>query len=76
MRGLRALGICGAVPAVSMIGLRSAGEGGPGHVNDADVVVGLTGQKGLMEYIADLFPQEVHVQRVGTKPFPATREGA
>lgn len=45
-------------------------------VNDADEVVGLTGQKGLMEYIADHFPQEVHVQRIGTHPYPATREGA
>jgi len=39
-------------------------------------VVGLTGQKGLMEYIAEHFPQEVMVQRVGTKPYPSQREGA
>ncbi len=37
---------------------------------------GLTGQKGLMEYIADYFPGEVMVQRVGTKPIPESREGA
>ena len=37
---------------------------------------GLTGQKGLMEYIADYFPGEVMVQRVGTKPYPDSREGA
>lgn len=46
-------------------------------VVDADHrVVGLTGQKGLMEYVAEHFPEEVMVQRVGTKPYPATREGA
>lgn len=39
-------------------------------------VVGLTGQKGLMEYIAENFPQEVMVQRVGTRPYPSQREGA
>lgn len=38
-------------------------------------VVGLTGQKGLMEYVADHFPQQVLVQRVGSKP-PQEREGA
>lgn len=37
---------------------------------------GLTGQKGLMEYIAEYFPDEVMVQRVGTKPYPESREGA
>ena len=39
-------------------------------------VVGLTGQKGLMEFVAEHFPQEVMVQRVGTKPYPNRREGA
>ena len=39
-------------------------------------VAGLTGQKGLMEYVAEHFPGEVMVQRVGGKPFPGTREGA
>ncbi len=43
--------------------------------DDAGQVVGLTGQKGLMEYIADHFPQHVHVQRVGSPP-PREREGA
>ncbi|MEM9186442.1 MAG: CBS domain-containing protein [Planctomycetota bacterium] len=38
-------------------------------------VTGLTGQKGLMEYIADHFPQQVLVQRVGSRP-PQEREGA
>jgi CBS domain-containing protein len=39
-------------------------------------VVALTGQKGLAEYIADHFPQQVMVQRVGGKPGTETREGA
>jgi len=39
-------------------------------------VCGLTGQKGLMEYIAEYFPRQVMVQRVGTNPYPSNREGA
>ena len=35
-------------------------------------VVGLTGQKGLMEYVAEHFPAEVMVQRVGSEPYPQT----
>lgn len=38
-------------------------------------VAGLTGQKGLMEYVADHFPQQVLVNRVGSRP-PREREGA
>lgn len=38
-------------------------------------VIGLTGQKGLMEYVSEHFPQQVMVQRVGSPP-PAEREGA
>ena len=45
-------------------------------VNGNGRVVALTGQKGLMEYIAEHFPREVMVQRVGTPPFPHEREGA
>ena len=45
-------------------------------VNKSGKVVGLTGQKGLMEYVAEHFPGEVMVQRVGTEPFPEHREGA
>lgn len=37
--------------------------------------VALTGQKGLMEYVAEHYPQQVMVQRVGCKP-PEKREGA
>lgn len=36
----------------------------------------LTGQKGLMEYVAEHFPQQVMVQRVGVKPYSGQREGA
>ena len=39
-------------------------------------VVGLTGQKGLAEYIADHFPRQVMIQRVGGRPGQETREGA
>jgi CBS domain-containing protein len=39
-------------------------------------VAALTGQKGLMEYIADHYPGQVMVQRVGVPPYPQTREGA
>lgn len=39
-------------------------------------VCGLTGQKGLMEYIAEHFPREVMVQYVGRKSQDSEREGA
>lgn len=39
-------------------------------------VIALTGQKGLSEYVADHFPQQVMVQRVGGKPGLERREGA
>ncbi len=45
-------------------------------VDESGAVVGLTGQKGLMEYVAAHFPQEVMVQRVGTEAYPQHREGA
>ncbi len=45
-------------------------------VNENGRVVGLTGQKGLMEYIAEHFSREVMVQRVGSSPYPRQREGA
>jgi len=38
--------------------------------------IGLTGQKGLSEYIADHFPEQVMVQRVGGQLGMETREGA
>jgi CBS domain-containing protein len=45
-------------------------------VDDQGLLAGLTGQKGLMEYIAEHFPRQVIVQRIGGKPYPAQREGA
>ncbi len=45
-------------------------------VDDQGKVAGLTGQKGLMEYVAEHFPGTVMVQRVGTEAYPAAREGA
>lgn len=38
--------------------------------------IGLTGQKGLSEYIAEHFPEQVMVQRIGGQPGMETREGA
>lgn len=45
-------------------------------VGDDDRVIGLTGQRGLMEYIAEHFPGDVTVQRIGMPPYLADREGA
>ena len=45
-------------------------------VDDDGRVTGLTGQKGLMEYVADHFPQIVLTQRAGVEPPSSTREGA
>jgi len=45
-------------------------------VNDDGVLVGLTGQKGLMEYVADHFSGQVMVQRIGCTPAMHSREGA
>lgn len=45
-------------------------------VDDDGVLVGLTGQKGLMEYVADHFPGQVMVQRIGCAPAMHSREGA
>ena len=44
-------------------------------VDEEGRVVGLTGQKGLMEYVAEHFPGQVMVQRVGCAPY-LNREGA
>jgi predicted transcriptional regulator len=46
------------------------------ELDDAGKVKGLTGQKGLSEYIADHFPEQVMVQRIGGQPGMETREGA
>ena len=45
-------------------------------VDENGRVIGLTGQKGMMEYIAEHFPREVMVQRVGSSVCPPQREGA
>lgn len=45
-------------------------------MDESDRVIGLTGQRGLMEYVAEHFPGEVMVQRVGQSSFLSDREGA
>lgn len=45
-------------------------------VDEQDRVVGLTGQRGLMEYVAEHFPGQVMVQRIGLPPYYSEREGA
>lgn len=45
-------------------------------VDEQNRVVGLTGQRGLMEYVAEHFPGEVTVQRIGQPPYLSDREGA
>ena len=47
-----------------------------GVVDDEGKPVGLTGQKGISEYIAEHCPQQVMVQRIGGKPGHQEREGA
>lgn len=45
-------------------------------VTDADGrLVGLTGQRGLAEYVSEHFPQLVMAQRLGGKPWMDEREG-
>jgi CBS domain-containing protein len=45
-------------------------------VDQKGKAVGLTGQKGLMEYIAEHFPRQVKVQRTDDKLYMDEREGA
>jgi hypothetical protein len=45
-------------------------------LDDEGRAVALTGQKGLMEYIADHFPGQIMVQRIGCAPYIQQREGA
>ena len=47
-----------------------------GVVDDQGKLIGLTGQKGMSEYIAEHCPQQVMVQRIGGKPGLQQREGA
>ena len=37
--------------------------------------VAITGQKGIMEYIADHFPRQIKVQRMSSDFFTGQREG-
>jgi CBS domain-containing protein len=46
------------------------------ELDEQGKAIGLTGQKGLSEYIADHFPEQVMVQRIGGNPGTETREGA
>lgn len=45
-------------------------------VDNDGKLVGLTGQRGLLEYVADHFPSQVMVQRIGGTPHLRSREGA
>ena len=45
-------------------------------VDEDEKVTALTGQKGLMEYIAEHFPRQILTQPVGVKPPTDQREGA
>lgn len=44
--------------------------------DDGGQLIGVTGQRGIFEYLADCFPQQVLVQRLGSKPWMEQREGA
>ena len=39
-------------------------------------LLGVTGQRGIAEYVAEYFPQQVSVQRLGSTPWMQNREGA
>ena len=66
-----------ATPIAEVVGLIREHAARFVCVTDAEGrVVGLTGQKGVSEYIADHFPRQVMVQRLGGKPGLNTREGA
>ncbi|NND96814.1 MAG: CBS domain-containing protein [Pirellulaceae bacterium] len=43
---------------------------------DDGQLIGVTGQRGIFEYLAECFPQQVLVQRLGSKPWMKQREGA
>lgn len=45
-------------------------------VDDEGKIVAVTGQKGMMEYIADHFPRQVKVQEMDARLTIAQREGA
>jgi hypothetical protein len=45
-------------------------------LDDEGRVTALSGQKGVMEYVAEHFPGQVMVQRIGCAPYTQQREGA
>ena len=45
-------------------------------IDDDGNVVGVTGTRGVLEYVSEYFPQQVAVQRLGSKPWMEQREGA
>lgn len=45
-------------------------------VDEKDQVAGLTGQRGVMEYLAEHFPRQVKVHVLGSKLYMDQREGA
>ena len=44
--------------------------------DDEGTLIGLTGQRGIAEYLADCFAQQTTVQRLGSTPWMRQREGA
>lgn len=44
--------------------------------NDDGKLVGITGQRGVAEYLAECFANQVSVQRLGSTPWMQQREGA
>lgn len=45
-------------------------------VDEQNRAVGVTGQRGVLEYLTDHFPRSVKVQRMSTEFFSGQREGA
>lgn len=45
-------------------------------LDDEGKPIAVTGQRGMSEFVAEHFPQQVMVQRVGSRPATQTREGA
>ena len=44
--------------------------------DDDGKLKGITGQRGIAEYVAEYFPQQIVVQRLGSTPWMQHREGA
>lgn len=45
-------------------------------LDEQDRLTAMTGQRGLMEYVAEHFPAQVMAQRIGCAPYTQQREGA